>query len=164
MSGPYGEYPQAPPPEEYGRPSAPAGPAPPTVVNAVRLMVLRAAIGLASIIVLFATRDDLKRRILERTPTASDAAINAAITVGAVVGIVILVFYLFLAHLVRRGVSWARIVTWVIAGLGILGAVTGFTQPAPTLSRTLGIIVGLIDIAIVVLLARGPSNEYFRRR
>jgi hypothetical protein len=134
------------------------------VVNAVRLMVLRAAIGLVSIVVLFVTRDELKKRILERTPTASDSSINTALAVGAVVGIVILVFYLVLARLVRKGVNWARIVTWVIAGLGILGAVTTFTQPEPPLSRVLGIVVGIIDIAIVVLLAQRPSNEYFRRR
>ena len=138
--------------------------APRPVVNAVRLMVVRAAIGLVSIIVLFATKDDLKKRILEKTPNATDSTINTALTVGAVAGILILIFYLFLARLVRQGINWARIVTWVIAGLGILGAVTTFTQPEPPLSRILGLIVGIIDVAIVVLLVQGPSNSYFRRR
>jgi hypothetical protein len=136
--------------------------APPPVVNAVRLMVLRAGIGLISIVVLLLTRDDFKKRILERTPTASDATIDTALWVGVGVGVVILVFYLLLARLVRQGVNWARVVTWVIAGLGILGAVTGFSQPAPPASRILTVVGGIIDIVIVVLLVQRPSHEYFR--
>jgi hypothetical protein len=82
--------------------------------------------------------------------------------VGVGVGVVILVFYLLLARLVRQGVNWARVVTWVIAGLGILGAVTGFSQPAPPAGRILTVVGGIIDIVIVVLLVQRPSHEYFR--
>ena len=138
--------------------------APPSVVNAVRLMVLRAGLGLISIVVLLLTRDDFKKRILEHTPTASNASIDTALWVGGVVGVVILVFYLFLARLVRQGVGWARIVTWVIAALGILGAVTSFSQPAPPVSRVLSVVVGIIDVVIVVLLVQRSSQDYFRDR
>lgn len=138
--------------------------APPPVVNAVRLMVLRAGIGLISVVVLLLTRHDFRKRILERTPTASDATIDTALWVGVVVGVLILVCYLFLARLVRQGVNWARIVTWAIAGLGILGAVAGFSQPAPPVSRILGVAVGIIDVVILVLLVQPHSHAYFRDR
>jgi hypothetical protein len=140
----------------------PRGPAPPTVQNAVRLMLLRSAVGVISLIVLFATKDDLRRRIKAKTPTATDGTVNAALTVAAVFGVVVLVFYVFLAFQVRKGTNWARIVTWVIAGLGILGALLSFGQPDPPLSRVLGVIVGLIDVAVVILLALGDSNRFFR--
>jgi hypothetical protein len=138
--------------------------APTTVVNTVRLMLLRSAIGVLSLIVLFATKDDLKKRILADNPHASDSTVNTALGGAAVVGVVILVFYVFLAFQIRRGANWARIVTFVIAGLGILGALISFGQPDPPLSRALGIVVGLIDVAVVVLLASAPSNRFFRRR
>jgi cytochrome c oxidase subunit IV len=125
-------------------------------------MLLRSAIGVLSLIVLFATKDDLEKRVLKDQPHASDSTVNTALAVSAVTGIVILVFYVFLAFQVRRGARWARIVTWVIAGLGILGALVSFGQPDPTLSRVLGIVVGLIDVAVVVLLASSESNRFFR--
>jgi hypothetical protein len=139
----------------------PAGPAPSTVVNAARLMLLRSAIGVISLIVLFATKDDLKKRIHEDKPHAN---VNAALGVAAGIGIVILVFYVFLAFQIRKGANWARIVTFVIAGLGILGALISFGQPDPPLSRALGIVVALIDVAVVVLLASGRSNRFFKRQ
>jgi hypothetical protein len=158
-----GELPTAPPPPE-GWAVPLHGGAPPTVQNAVRLMLLRSAVGVVSLIVLFATKDDLKKRILAKTPDATNGTVNAALTVAAVFGILVLVFYVFLAFQVREGANWARIVTWVIAGLGILGALLGFGQPDPPLSRILGVIVGVIDVAVVVLLAAGDSNRFFRAR
>jgi hypothetical protein len=139
-------------------------PAPSTVVNAARLMLLRSATGVISLIALFATKDDLKKRILKDSPGASNATVDTALGVAAGFGIVILVFYVFLAFQIRKGISWARIVTFVIAGLGILGAVVSFGQPDPPLSRALGIVVAVIDVAVVVLLASPASNRFFRHR
>jgi hypothetical protein len=165
MTYPYsrGELPQAPrPPEEWRPPQR--GSAPPTVANAVRLMLLRSAIGVISLIVLFATKDDFEKRIREKTPTATDSTVHTALAAAAVFGIVILVFYVFLAFQVRKGANWARIVTWVIAGLGIVGALVSIGQPDPPASRALGIIDGVIDVAVVILLAMGESNRFFKPR
>ena len=75
-----------------------------------------------------------------------------------------LVLYALLTVQVSKGRNWARIVTWVVAGLGILGGLISFAQPEPGLSRVLGIIGLLLDIGIVVLLALAPSNQYFKPR
>jgi hypothetical protein len=164
MGQPYGEFPQAPPPPSWAPQAAPRGPIPTAVQNTVRLMLLRSAISVISIIVVFATRHDLERRIRARTPNTSDAAIHSALAVAAVTGIVILLFYVFLAFQIRRGANWARIVTWVIGGLGILGALVSLGQPDPPISRILGVIVALIDLAVVILLATRESNRYFKPR
>jgi hypothetical protein len=134
------------------------------VRNAVRLMLLRSAISVVAIIVLIATRDTFKRKFVQKTPTATNSDINAALTVGVVFGVVILVFYVFLAFQVYKGANWARIVTWVIAGLGILGALLSFGQPDTTPSRILGVISALLDVFVVVLLALGDSNRFFKPR
>jgi hypothetical protein len=159
-----GELSHAPrPPDGRAQPDAARGPVPGSVQNAVRLMFLRSAISVVALVVLVAKRDEYEKQYLTKTPTASNATIDAALTVGAVIGIVILVFYVFLAFKVRAGANWARIVTWVIAGLGILGALVSFGQPDLTISRVLGVIVAVIDVAVVVLLALGGSNRFFRR-
>jgi hypothetical protein len=74
------------------------------------------------------------------------------------------VLYILLALQVGKGKNWARIVTWVLASLGVLSGLAALAQPEPALSRILSIIGLLVDIAIIVLLAQRPSNEYFRRR
>lgn len=139
------------------------GEAPPSVVNAVRLMLLRSAVSVVGAISLLATRDDLKRRYLRANPdaTAADAEHQLAIAVASTG--VILVFYVFLAVQVHKGAGWARVATWVIAGLGVVGAVLSLGEPDPPLSRALGVVVGLIDIAVVILLAAPQSGRYFRR-
>jgi hypothetical protein len=137
---------------------------PPSVVNAVRLMLLRSAVSVGGVLVLFGMRDDLKRRYLRSNPDASPSDANVQLTVAVVTTVVILVFYVFLAFQVRKGAPWARITTWVIAGLGILGALLSFGQPDPPLSRVLGVLVGIIDVAVVVLLARRDSNAFFKNR
>jgi hypothetical protein len=138
------------------------GERPPPVTNAVRLMFLRVGIGLISIIVLFATKNDLKKQLLKNNVNATDSTVNAAIAVGAVIGIVFLVLYALLAVKVSKGRNWARIVTWVLAGLGILFGLIGLGSPAPGLSRILSILDLLIDVAIVVLLAQPVSSRYFK--
>lgn len=162
MSEQYGGgLPPAPrPPEGWAEPQR--GERPPPVVNAVRLMFLRVGIGVISIIVLFATKDDLKKRILENTPNASKSTLDAAVTIGAVIGVVFLVLYALLAMQVNKGKNWARIVTWVLAGLGILFGLIGFGSPAPALTRVISVIDLLLDIAIVVFLALSASNRYFK--
>ena len=47
--------------------------------------------------------------------------------------------------------------------VGRLSGLAGFARPEPTASRILGIVGVLIDIAVIVLLARPESNAYFRR-
>lgn len=135
--------------------------APPPVALAARLMLLRSAVSVVSVVVQFVTWDDLKHRYLAKHPTVSPGSVDTTLTVAAVFAIVLLLFYAFLAFQVRRGANWARIVTWVIAGLGIVGALVSFGQPDSPLSRTLGIVIGFIDLAVVVLLLLRESNRYF---
>jgi hypothetical protein len=165
MSHGYGDPPPpAPPPPPDADPDQPHGSAPPPVVTAVRLMFARVAISIASVVVLITTRGTFRRKYLDDHPDASASTVNAALTSGIVIGIVILVFYLFLALQVRRGANWARVTTWVIAGLGIIGALVSFGQPDTPTTRILGGVSGLLDVAVVVLLALRDSNRFFAAR
>lgn len=163
-AGGYGAMPSAP----MGAP-APGIPAvaPPPVKNAVLLMYIRAALGVLSLIVLLATKNSLKDQI-RKSNTGYDAnkldsVVNAAIIIGIVVGIIFIVLYVLLAMQVAKGKNWARIVTWVISAIGVL-SLLGTLSNSTAISKVLTVISGLMSIAIIVLLAMGPSNQYFARQ
>ena len=76
---------------------------------------------------------------------------------------VFLVLYVLLAMQVAKGKNWARIVTLVLAGLGVLSLISSFVATAPALSHVVSIVSGLIDLGIFVLLLTGGSGAYFRK-
>jgi hypothetical protein len=161
-----GGFPQAPqPPEGWAAPPQ-RGARPASVENAVRLMFVTALFSLIGIIVTLATKDDLRKRIRADNPGSDQARlddlVNSAIAIAIVIAVVLLALYVALAFQVRKGKNWARIVTWVFAGLGVLGALFAMAGTATPISRVLSIVQGLIDVAIIVLLAKADSNQYFK--
>jgi hypothetical protein len=164
-SQPYGSMPSEPAP--YNAPPAPTQ-TPPGVVLAVRLMFVRAALSLISVIAVIALKGTLKDDIRKKNPEWDadklNTALNVAIAFAVVFAVVFVVLYLLLAMQVGKGKNWARIVTWVIAGIGVAGLLSSLAQTAPPLSHILSIVSGLIDIAIIVLLIRANGTGFFRKR
>ncbi len=152
----------------YGAPPAPAGPPPSSVVNATRLMFVSAALGLIGLIVLLASKSSLRDQIAKKNPTYDahklDTVVNAAVAIGLVFGVIFIVLYVLLALQVQKGKSWARIVTWIIAALGVLSALASLAQTNTGGSRVTGLIGGVVDLVIIILLAQKASNDYFRKR
>lgn len=170
--GPPGSYPPAPQyggAPQYGEPygGAPRAPlAPPReVIWATYLMFAQVALAVISAILNLADSEGFKDAIREAqpnlTPDEVDSAYNVGVVFTVVIGIVFAALYLLLALQVRKGKNWARIVTFVIAGLGLLFGLLGLAADAPALSRFLGLIGLLLDAAIIVLLLLKPSNDYF---
>ncbi|PVU83197.1 hypothetical protein DDP54_09520 [Cellulomonas sp. WB94] len=189
---PPGSYPSAPQPGGYpsapqpgGFPSAPQpggfpsaapaawdapafqGPPPSTVVNAFRLILVQAALGLVNIVVALFTADAIKEQVLKANPSFDQSLVDTTVAVAmgtaVVFGVIGIVVWTLLAFKVRAGKNWARIVTFVFAGLGLLSGLASFVQPASAISHVLALVALAIDIALIVLLTRGPSAEYFRR-
>jgi hypothetical protein len=159
------------PPAPQGGPPPPAARdprnAPSTVQNAVRLMFVLAALGVIGLIVVFADKSALRKAIADANPSYDtsklDSTVNAGIAIGAVIGIILIVLYVLLALQVRKGKNWARIVTWVLAGLGALGGVTNLAQPQAALTKVIAGIELVLYVVLIVLLALKPSNDYFRK-
>ena len=145
-----GNYPSMPP--------APGGPvaAPTQVTNAVKLMFVRAAISLLGLLAAFLMRDSLAQIIKQQNPAFDDRQLDTALTAGLAVsvvfGLVYLVLYVLLALQVQKGRSWARIVTLVLAGLSVLSGLYSLFAAAPALSKGLGLVTLLLDVAIFALL------------
>ena len=83
--------------------------------------------------------------------------------VGSVIFLLLEAMFVWFAW---HGRNWARIVLWVVLGLGVAFGIFGVVGNAgsPGFLRGLSIFEWLLDIAAVVLLARPPSNEWYRYR
>lgn len=150
------------------QPEAPtaARPLPMTVARAVQVMFASAALGIVGLIVAIATKDSLRDQILENDPDIEniDTVVNATLTFSIVVGLFFTALWVWLALMVRQGKNWARIVTWVVAGLGLLVSVIGLIDPVTALNAILTGLGAILDLAVIVLLAMRPSNEYFAKK
>ena len=166
------------PPEEAGQPaygqmpgyaeSGPTGPppAPPNDLNiAARLLYVIAGIGVLSTLLMFLMQDDLEEVILDRdpdlTPDELDAAVNGALVIGVIVGLVFAIIYVLLARKILQGAGWARIVATILLALAILGGVTSGAQTLPTISVILSIISAVVAVFALFMLWRRSSSDYF---
>jgi hypothetical protein len=94
----------------------------------------------------------------------SGAAQNASVMVGLVFGAVVVVSLIVIIGLILRQ-SWAREAGMVIYGfLGLLALATslsGITADPPAPSAWLGVLTGLANLAVVVLLLMRSSARDF---
>jgi hypothetical protein len=131
-------------------------------------MFVRVALGVLNTLIAFLSTDSIKDTIRENDPSLTADEVNSAyaVAIGITVffGLVFAVLYVLLAIQVRKGKNWARIVTWVLAGLGVLGGLLSLLGDGTGLEKGVGVIILLVDIAIIVLLAMKPANEYFAAR
>jgi hypothetical protein len=90
--------------------------------------------------------------------------------VGLVLGLVSTGVFALFVWFAWRGHNWARILLWVLAGLGIvfgiIGAGVGSSLGAATLPilTFLSWVEMLFDAVAIVLLALKPSHEWYRYR
>lgn len=166
-AGSPGGFGSAPAYSNYGTPpGAGAKPNPPSdVVRAVQLMLASVVIGIIGAILTFTSGDSIRESIRESDPSLTaaevDQAYNLGVGVAVFFGLVFAVLYALLAFQVRKGKNWARIVTFVLAGLGVLGGLLGLIGTGTSLEKVLNVIQLLIAVGIIVFLARRPANEYF---
>jgi hypothetical protein len=96
---------------------------------------------------------------------AARQAAEAGARIGTVAAFAFIAVYALFVWFAWSGRNWARIVLWVLGGLGIASGLAGLAigSPLPFLSA-LGVFQLLVLIAAVVLLAMKPSNEWYRFR
>ena len=162
-------------------PSAPTGygaPQPlerPTTVRAgLGAFIATLILSLISSIVTFADFDNILNSALAAQGTSTaDLGVDERSFVRMVL-IASVVFSLVFAALqvlfiwfAWNGRNWARVVLWVLGGLGVVGGLIGIAAPR---AGQPGFLVGLslfsfvLTLAGVVLLALKPSNDWYRFR
>ncbi|MFI5429888.1 hypothetical protein [Aeromicrobium sp. UC242_57] len=143
---------------------------PTTMIWAVRLMLLGAGLGLLSLIYSLATMGDLKGRIRadlikddpKVTASTVDSVYAVSIGVAVIIGLVGAMLWLWMAWKNNEGRSWARIVSTVLGGLNVFGALTTFSSGnADSLSVTSTVISLVLAVVVLVLLWRPESTRFY---
>lgn len=175
--------PPAPPPQYPGYAPAPAAPAgfgapaplerPVTVRAGLGAFIATLVLGLVSAVVTFAQFDELVQAALVAQGSDADLGVlgedvlRSTLIAAAVFGLLLTALQIMFIWFAWSGRNWARIVLWVLGGLGVAGGLLGLVSPQPGQP---GYLVGLsvfsllLTIAGIVLLALKPSNEWYRYR
>lgn len=168
---PYGQPPGSSP---YGQPAGQAE-QPPSIRTAVLLMRIGAGLSLLGLVITIATlgslKDDIRAQFRAQGSTFTDAevdtAYNLAIGLGVVFGLIGVALWLWMAWANGKGKKWARVVSTVLAGLGLLsllltlaGAATG--TGTTTLSQMLSVVTILVGVAAVVFLYRPDATAFYQ--
>jgi hypothetical protein len=157
-------YPPLPAAPGYG----PVGPAPSSVIYAVRLMYVGAALGVAYLVVVVTSKSALRTAVAKKDPSFDSHKLDSVVTVSTVsalvVGVIYLMLFVLLALQLPKGRNWARVVTWVINALVIIGGLASLGQPVAGATLVVSLIRAAIGVAIVVLLLQKPSNAFFKPR
>ena len=131
---------------------------------ATTIMVIRAVIGLLGIVLVFAVKDDIRRAIQDNNHDLSasdvDTATNVALGVAIAFAVLVFLFYVWLAAKIRSGRNWARIVTIVIAALGVLAAIGTSVRPTANATRGGNLLTGALDLIVLIALATPSASAW----
>lgn len=154
-------WPPTPPPYGVARPHRPR-----SIRTAVRLMWVGAAISLVGILVTVLGRDEIRDELRDRdsslTADELDTALNVAVGLAVVIGLVTVGLWLWMASANGQGKSWARTVATVLGGLNVALTVLGLaTGQATPVGVVLNVVSLGLALAIIVLLYREDSSRYY---
>jgi hypothetical protein len=127
-------------------------------------------LNLISAIIQFSDIDGLVARSIASAGASnadvSRSAIHTAVIVGGVFGLIFAALEGMFIWFAWQGRNWARIVLWVIGGLGVVSGLIGLGGSVylSGFVRGLSIFSFILVLAGVVLLALKPSNEWYRYR
>jgi len=173
-AGPFGGHMPAAPQYGDAMPSyspTPSGPVtrPKSMDLAVRLMQAGGALSILSLLSVFFMQGSLKESVAKQMrdadPSVTQSTIDAAITVGLAIGVVIgligagLWFWMAAAN--GKGRSWARILATVFFAISLLMTVLSFGSAQSALSRILGLVSLAIGAAAIFFMYQKESTAYY---
>jgi hypothetical protein len=141
------------------------GPAPQSVLNAVKLMYTGAAISTVSLVYSLTTTSNLKSTIRNHYPHYTISQVNhlysqiiEAAIVSAIFGILL---WLVMAWANGKGMGWARIVTCVLFAFNTIGLIAFFRQPETVPSMVFEVLGWLVGLGAIILIWRPDSGPYY---
>ena len=154
-------YPSSDKPVELERP-----PAPPPVMNAVKLMYVGAAVSTVSLIISLADISGTKAAIKKAKPSLTATQINQLntfiISLAIVSGVIGIALWLWMAWANNQGKNWARILSTVLFCLATLDLVGVFGQPKTLLGLVFPLLTWVVGLGTVFLLWRSDSTAFFK--
>jgi hypothetical protein len=141
-------------------------PAPPSVVNAVKLMYVGAAVSTVSLIISIVDIGSLKSAIKKAKPTWTTTQVNQydrfLIIVALLSGVIGIALWLWMSWANKNGKSWARVLSTVLFCLATLDLVGVFGQPKTVLGLIFPVLTWLVGLGAVFLLWRPDASAFFK--
>jgi hypothetical protein len=141
-------------------------PAPPPVVNAVKLMYVGAAVSTVSLIISLADISGTKAAIIKAKPSLTATQVNQLntfiISLAVVSGVVGIALWLWMSRANNQGKNWARILSTILFCLATLDLVGVFSQPKTLLGLLFPVLTWLVGLGAVFLLWRPESTAFFK--
>src|SRR6476661_3238732 len=157
----YQPYPSTGAPVEPDR-----GPAPQSVLNAVKLMYVGAAVSTVSLVISLVSIGGTKDAIKKARPSLTAAQVNQLntfiIALAVVSGVIGVALWLWMARANGQGKNWARILSTVLFGLATLDLFGVLSQPKTALGLIFPVLTWLVGLGAVFLLWRKDSNDFYR--
>jgi hypothetical protein len=166
-----------PPPGPYGYGPAPSGPGwepppvperPTTVKVGVGAFLATLILGVISSLVQFSDIDGLVARTvaISNDPALTADVVRAGLVLGAVIGLLLVGLEALFIWFAWQGRNWARIVLWVLGGLGVLFGLAALGGAAGGVAGTgfldaLSVFSLLLTVVGIVALGAKPSNEWY---
>jgi hypothetical protein len=155
-------------PEPPRRPAGSGGgmaEAPSSLLAAVKLMYVGAGLQALALVFSFAARVELRDQIADEQPDLTadqvERALNIQLFSVAIVDVLAIAMWIWMAQTNQRGLEWARIVATVLAPLNIAFTLFSLSQAAG-----MAIVVRFLTIAlagaIIFLLYRPDSSAFYR--
>ena len=162
----YPSYPSYPsyPAVAYGAPPSPRPPMPSTVRNAVNLMFAGAGLAVLQMIVGVAMVNSVVDHLrsigtVDSTITSDKSAFIGLAVVGGLIGAGL---WLWMALATRAGQGYARIVSSVFFGIGVIGLLGNISVSwVPALTRVLDLVELIIGLLAIVFVWNRQSGPYF---
>jgi hypothetical protein len=147
----------------------PAGPAPRSVQNAVKLMYVGAGISALTLIIGLATIGSMKSAIQSAavrngkplTATQLHAAETFGIALVIIIGLIGIGLWVWMARTNGAGKSWARVVATVLFALDTLSVLLGLARPNAIGTKIFDLLIWLVGLGAIVLLYQRESSAYF---
>ena len=159
----YQPYPSSGKTVEPERPAAP-----PSVLKAVKLMYIGAAVSTVSLVISLVSISGTKEAIRKARPSLTAAQVNQLntfiIALAVVSGVIGVALWLWMARANSQGRNWARIVSTVLFGLATLDMFGVLSQPKTVLGLVFPVLTWLVGLGAVILLWRRDSTEFFKPR
>ena len=159
----YQPYPSSGKTVEPERPAAP-----PSVLKAVKLMYIGAAVSTVSLVISLVSISGTKEAIRKARPSLSAAQVNQLntfiIALAVVSGVIGVALWLWMARAKSQGRNLARIVSTVLFWLATLDMFVVLSQTKTALGLVFPVLIWLVGLGAVVLLWRRESTEFFKPR
>jgi hypothetical protein len=142
------------------------GPAPRSILNAVKLMYAGAAVSAIGVIIPLTDIGGLKSVIRKAKPHYDTAQVNhlanQLITQAIASAVIGILLWLWMAYANGKGKSWARIVASVFFAFNTITLIAFFRQPETGLGVVFEVLVWVVGLGAIVLLWRPESSAYFK--